>query len=204
MNDDEFLTHLESSARKELKYFSNSNKEERERWTVSEFLSIICVDYQIEELISPEQRSKVDVHFRNARFQVKELTDPNMRRGKFYKDAYNSLKAASSLDEVSLVGDVHDTPPVTKMYDLVLDEAKKLADDDRYKELKGQLDLLIYVTRPRAALVQESEIIIEDFSCLGWRSVLCMNSTQSVVLFSSHKGPDFLSNKLGKVMSNNG
>jgi hypothetical protein len=44
----------------------------------------MCVEHQNEELNSPDQRSKVDVHFRDARFQVKELTDPNMRRGKLY------------------------------------------------------------------------------------------------------------------------
>ena len=84
MNDKELLTHLESSAKKDFEYFSNPKKERRERWTASEFLSIMCVEHQNEELNSPDQRSKVDVHFRDARFQVKELTDLNMRRGKLY------------------------------------------------------------------------------------------------------------------------
>jgi len=111
------------------------------------------------------------------------LTDPNIRRRKLYKDAYNSIKAATSLDGVSLVGEAYDIPPFAKMYELVLEEAKKLADDNRYRELKGELDLLIYITRPRASRVQESETITEDFSCLDSRSLSCMNSKQLVVLF---------------------
>jgi hypothetical protein len=35
------------------------------------------------------------------------------------------MKAATSLDEVSLVVEAHDIPPVAKMYELVLEEAKK-------------------------------------------------------------------------------
>jgi hypothetical protein len=39
-----------------------------------------------------------------------------MRCRKLYKDAYNSIKAATSLDGVSLVGEAHDIPPFVKMY----------------------------------------------------------------------------------------
>ena len=118
-----------------------------------------------------------------------------------YKDAYTSIKAAKSLDEVSLVGDVQDVPPVANMYELVLAEATELAGDKSYSTSKGELDLLIYVTRTRASLIQPEEIADQAFSGLGWRSVSCVNEKQAVVLFSSPCAPDFLNERATIVIS---
>jgi hypothetical protein len=128
MNDSEILKHLKKSAREDVKYFANPNKEERERWVVSEFLSALDVGFHEAEIISLEQDNKVDVCFRSAQFQIKELTDPNLRRGKMYKDALNSIIAATSLEEVSLISDVRDLPPVANMYELILDMASELVN----------------------------------------------------------------------------
>lgn len=192
MNDREIRDNLLRSAWEDVEYFSNVKKEDRERWVVSEFLSVLGVKYQEEELQSLEQKDKVDVRFRSALFQVKELPDPELRRGKMYKDIYNSIKAATSHEEVSLVGDIHDVPPIASMYELVLEKAEELANSRSYEISKSGLDLLIYVTRTRASLIQPHEIHNEAFSNLGWRSVSCVNSKQAVVLFSSPSAPEFI------------
>jgi hypothetical protein len=204
MDEREILKHLQKSAWEDVKYFSNSNKEERERWVVSEFLSVLGVEHHDADLQSLEQENKVDVCFRNAQFQVKELPDPNFLRGKMYKDAYNSIKVATSLEEVSLVGDVRDLPPIANMYELVLEKASELANSETYEATKSGLDLLIYVTRTRASLIQAHEIKSEEFSDLGWRSVSCVNSKQAVVLFSSQSAPEFIVERSQKLMRNNG
>src|ERR1044072_4877774 len=192
MDDREVLDLLLKAAWDDVKYFSNENKDERERWAVSKFLSVLNVEYREEEICSLDPHSKVDVCFRDASFQIKELTDPDLRRGKMYKDAYASIKAAKSLDQVSLVGDVQDIPPIANMYELVLEKAKEVAGDEAYRTSKGQVDLLIYVTRTRESLIHAEEIADEAFSGLGWRSVSCVNEKQAVVLFSSPSAPDFL------------
>jgi hypothetical protein len=201
MDEREILDVLEKAAWDNVKYFSNRNKDLRERWVVSKFLSILKVEYRDEEICSLDQHNKADVCFRGASFQIKELTDPNLQRGKMYKDAYASIKAAKSLDEVSLVGDVQDVPPVANMYALVLAKATELAGDKSYSTSKGELDLLIYVTRTRASLIQPEEIADQAFSGLGWRSVSCVNEKQAVVLFSSACAPDFLNERATILMS---
>jgi hypothetical protein len=201
MDDREVLDLLLKAAWDDVKYFSNANKDERERWVVSKFLSVLNVEYREEEIRSLDPHSKVDVCFRDASFQIKELTDPDLRRGKMYKDAYASIKAAKSLDQVSLVGDVQDVPPIANMYELVLEKAKELAGDESYRTSKGQLDLLLYVTRTRASLIHAEQIADEAFSGLGWRSVSCVNEKQAVVLFSSPSAPDFLREKAKILMS---
>lgn len=199
MNDRETLNHLLKSAWEDVEYFSNAKKEERERWVVSEFLSILGVEHQEEELQSLEQQNKADVRFRSALFQVKELPDPDLRRGKMYKDIYNSINAATSLAEVSLVGEIHGIPPTASMYELVLEKAGELANSKSYEISKSGLDLLIYVTRTRASLIQPHEIHSEAFSSLGWRSVSCVNSKQAVVLFSSPSAPEFMRERSSRV-----
>lgn len=203
MNNDELLNRLRELAKEDFDYFSNKKKDVRERWVAAEFISSIHVTFQEGELISPEQSSKVDVQFRDARFQIKEITDPNSRRGKLYKDAYLSLEHADSLEQVSLVGEVHDVPPLARMYDLVLEQAEELSRSRKYIKSKGNLDLLIYVTRTRAALIQEDEIKGSDFESMGWRSVSCVNSKQAVVLFSSQSGPSFMVDVLGRLIEKN-
>ena len=80
MDDRENLKHQLESAKADLDFFSNRGKPERERWVVSEFLRVAGIPFHESELLSPEQESKTDVEFREARFQVKELTDPGLRR----------------------------------------------------------------------------------------------------------------------------
>ncbi|MDR7119497.1 DUF1780 domain-containing protein [Rheinheimera soli] len=199
MNEREILKHLQKSAWEDVEYFSNRKKEERERWVVSEFLSVLGLEYHDAELQSLEQDNKADVRFRNALFQVKELPDPNLRRGKMYKDVYKSIKEATSLQDVLLVGDARDVPPLASIYELVLEKAAELANSETYKASKSGLDLLIYATRTRASLIQSHEIKGEEFSDLGWRSVSCVNSKQAVVLFSSQFAPVFILEKVSKI-----
>ncbi|MDP2694298.1 MAG: DUF1780 domain-containing protein [Gallionella sp.] len=192
MDDRETHNHLLKSAWDDVEYFSNPNKEVRERWVVSEFLSILGIAHQENDLISLEQANKADVRFLSANFQVKELPNPNFKRGKMYKDVYNSIKDAKSLEDISWVSDVHEIPPAASMYELVLGKAAELSDIESYKALKGELDILIYVTRTRASLIQPSELNAGAFAKLGWRSVSCVNSKQAIVLFSSPSAPEFI------------
>ena len=204
MNNDELLKRLRESAKEDHDYFTNKKKDVRERWIAAEFVSSIHISFKECEFISPEQSSKIDVQFRDAKFQIKEITDPNTRRGKLYKDAYQSLKQADSIEAVSLVGKVHDLTPIDRMYDLVLKEAEKLSKSRKYIKSKCNIDLLIYVTRSRAALIREDEIKGSDFESMGWRSVSCVNSKQAVVLFSSQSGPSFMVDVQGRLVDKNG
>ena len=104
MDDRKILDRLLQSAWEDVQYFSNANKPARERWIVSQFLNVLAVPHQEGDLLSLEQENKVDVKFREAAFQVKELPDPDLQRGRMYKDAYNSIKAANRLEDVSLIG----------------------------------------------------------------------------------------------------
>ena len=173
-------------------FFSNAGKEERERWVVSEFLTYLPISFDTYELRSHAQQSKVDVEFRGARFQVKEIPDPNFRRGDEIKSTYIRVMNANTLQETVGPGFVYDVPPIVSGYDLVRDTAVDLAESETYKPHKATLDLLCYVTRTRASAIMAIDVRPEDFSALGWRSITCLMGNQALVLFSTAGAPSFL------------
>src|SRR4249920_3168078 len=88
------LAEMKRSWSENLRFYSNAGKEERERWVVAEYLTRLPVPFDPNELRSHVQKSKVDVEFRDARFQVKEIPDPNFRRGEEIKTTYHRVMNA--------------------------------------------------------------------------------------------------------------
>jgi hypothetical protein len=101
LSDTELLASMRESAHEELLFFSNKRKEARERWVVSQFLQCRSLNFIETELNSPHQRSKTDVQFRDANFQVKEILNPGTRRSDEIRANYERLKAATKLEEVN-------------------------------------------------------------------------------------------------------
>lgn len=99
---------------------------------------------------------------------------------------------------------VQDVPPIRKIYDLVLEMVVGLSSEEKYLAHKSGLDLVIYVTRTRASLIELAQIEPHDFSKLGWRSVSCVNSKQAVVLYVSSHAPEFLRARLQQLISASG
>jgi hypothetical protein len=199
MRENEILQNIKDAAKDDLYFHSNRGKEERERWVVSEFMKFLKIKFEDSEVISLEQSSKIDVQFRDGKFQVKEITDPKILRNKYYKDQYNSIKLANKLEEIELPTVVQDVPDVARMYKLILFESKKLSESDIYSTTKNELDLIFYITRPRAYLINDNEINPQDFSTLGWRSVSCLNTKQAAILYVSGGAPEFLKNRTKRI-----
>lgn len=191
-NDAEFLEEMKRSSASDFHFFSNLGKEERERWVVGEFLGLRAVDFSVEELHSHEQQSKVDVEFRDARFQIKEIVTPGAQRSAEVEAIYWRVMAAKSLQETIGPGFSYDVPPVADTCELIREKAKELAIDRRYLEVKKTLDLLFYVTRTNASHLEQGAIDAVEFGSLGWRSISCLMGREAVVLFACKDAPYFL------------
>jgi hypothetical protein len=188
----EFLEEMKRSWASDFRFFSNTGKEERERWVVQEFLSRRSLTFTIEEIQSHEQKNKVDVGFRNALFQIKEIPEPGSLRSGEIKATYRRVMEAKSVQETVGPSPAYDVPPPVNGYELVRDKAQELAHDARYLAVRGNLDLLLYVTRTRASLIQWSEINVPELSALGWRSISCLMGDHAIVLFARVDAPAFL------------
>ncbi len=193
MSDEtDLLEEMKRSSASDFHFFSNARKEERERSVVQEFLSRRSVVFAIDEIKLQEQNSNVDVKFRDAHFQIKEILVPGYRRSAEVEATYRQVMAAKTVQDTIGPGSVYDVPPSVDGYDLVRHEAQKLAEDRRYVQAKGTLDLLLYVTRTRVSLVQQTKVNYGELSAMGWRSISCLMGDRALVLFGQVGAPAFL------------
>ena len=190
------LAAMKRSWAEGARFFSSDGDEERERWVVQEFLKGLSLPFAPEEIKSQAQSSKVDVEFREARFQIKEIVNPNTRRTAEIKAIALQVAAAKTLEETVGPGFAYDTPPVTDGYELVRDYAAQLAVDPRYRAIRGKIDLLFYVTRTRASVVRRTEHSDAELSAIGWRSISCLMGDHAVVLFAQPGAPSFLRDEI--------
>ena len=199
MNEEETLDSIEKELEEDCRLFSNEGKPERERCVASLFLGILGVKFEGSALESKDNASKIDVQFRECNFQVKEIMTEGFRRGKMYKEAYESVHKAKCLKDICLVSEVMDTPKDTTMFKLVCENLDKYQEKYTPQE-KENLDLLFYITRPYASLLQVDEIKNIDFSSYGWRSILCVNEKQAGVLFASPAAPSLIKKYQNKIV----
>jgi hypothetical protein len=184
--DRAFIEAVRRSREEEARFFSNQS--EMDRWTVREFLTRLGVVFCADELISPPENDTVDVVFRAARFQVKEIYDPAERRD---AETRESLKLAK---QAVTTGDLF--PPLAGR-DLVVSDLAGLigskATSFKYPPReRAALDLLCYVTRPYSGFNEPLATVGEKLSGLGWRSISCLLGHRAYVLTSSRNAPDFL------------
>lgn len=190
--EEKLLAEMKRNWEDNFQFYSNAGKEARERWVVSEFLSCLFISFTPEELRSQEQKSKIDVEFREGRFQIKEITDPDIRRNAEIKTTYERVMNAKTLQKTVGPGFACDIPSIVSGYDLVKERARDLALSEKYVECKSNLDLLFYVTRSRASIIKPFEINREELSSLGWRSISCLMGRDAMVLYASCQAPIFL------------
>lgn len=188
INEIALLDEMKRSLKDDAVFYSNNGKETREIWVVSEFLRRINLPFEDSELKSQRQDSKIDVKFRLANFQIKEITDPNIKRGDEVRAAYESVRDAQTLEETLGPGFVYDVPAISSAYQLV----REKASGPKYDGHKAQLDLLCYVTRRRASKISADEVHLPELTVLGWRSISCLVGDQATVLCIAHDAPLFL------------
>lgn len=186
--DQEFIEAVRRAREEEARFFSDQR--EMERWVVREFLTRLGVPFRSSELISPPEDDNVDVVFREASFQVKEIYDPAEKRDREVREALRLAREASTPEDVY--------PPVERR-DIVLSDLAELirsqASSHRYPPRERlNLDLLVYVTRPYCGFNESPEVVGESLKNLGWRSLSCLLGQKPYILTSSSNAPDFLRN----------
>src|SRR5215213_3998154 len=96
MTDEEIIEHFRQARQEQARFFANAAKPERERWVVAEFLKTLLVPFSDDELLSPKESDDIDVVFRDANFQIKELPEPNCRRSFEVRDELKLAETATN------------------------------------------------------------------------------------------------------------
>lgn len=186
MNDAEIIGTFRRAREEEVRFFSNAAKPERERWVVGHFLEKLNVPFSNNELLSPNESNDIDVIFRDANFQVKELAEPNCRRSSEVRD--DLKRAQTAMKPMELFG-----PLVAN--DIAHEDAfpsiQRIANNPRYPPAsRAKLDLLLYVTDHHAVLNRAKQP--PELSLLGWRSISCVFGKYAYVLVAAEDAPLFL------------
>ena len=186
------LEEMKRSWAEQFHFFSNPAKEERERWVAGEFLTHLGISFSDAELRSHPQASKTDVEFRDALFQVKEITDPNFKRGDEVKATYRRVMAAKTLQDTVGPGLAYDVPASACGYELVHAVATELGASATYRDHKANLDLLCYITRTRTSPISAEQERLQELATIGWRSISCLFGKQATVIYAGTEAPAFL------------
>jgi hypothetical protein len=187
-SEQEVIDSVRRAREEEVRFFSCAAKSERERWVVREFLTRLGLEFFGDELKSEADDSPVDVTFRSASFQIKEISDPAQRR---HAEIKESLRRAQKTTTVrDLVGSVTGR-------DIVFADVGKLLFDiaatSKYSpSVKADLDLLVYVTRPHAAFDEPHHVAANKLKSLGWRSISCLFGEKPILLVATSHSPPFL------------
>lgn len=203
MIEQELFQRLKKNAIEDHEYLSNANKPARERDCTADFLNRINIRFDAVELESQPQESKVDVSFRDAKFQIKEMVDSGSRPKLYYKNQRKSFESSNDFGGIKWIHSLHDVPTPSSMYDQILLKLNEYSDDKRYKDgEKSGLDLMLIVSLTRASLVQKHELSRQLTNGFGWRSVSFVNFMQAGVLSATSSAPLFLQSLVGNIMWN--
>jgi hypothetical protein len=186
MTNKEIIENAQRAWEEEVRFLSEAGKQERERWVVREFLKKLSILTSEDDLVSLEQDNDIDVMFRDANFQVKEITEADCRR---HAEAKESLRRAKNATQLS-----HLIPPMIAedivwddVYPLILERAGAV----KYpRSSRGKIDLLFYVTRRHAFLNRSAPPA--ELAHLGWRSISCLFGPHPYVLVVTDDAASFL------------
>lgn len=199
MTDDEYLEAQRKARAESVEFFRASNKPERERWVVREFLTNLGLEYADAEVLSPDQ-DPPDVKFRDADFEIKEILSEGRRRHQEYKEGLQkALEATSPSDLVEMY-----TPRDVTVFDVcagVYVEAKRLAETKYAADTRAGLDLLFYVNLSDVSGLRETPFPdLTPVDSLGWRSVSFLMGHRSCTLSVAAAAPSFLRNALRRIV----
>jgi hypothetical protein len=192
--DKKYLQKLRDHARDTRMFLSNKMKSERERAVCRAFLRTIGISFEESEIIAPSTEP-ADVSFRTARFQIRDLLEPNRRRGDDWKKREQMYLSAKSVDDVMVPLSL----PIPLGFDRLVPElelalsAKAQKYKRNYKDWCTEIDALVYVDLKGRFLAANSSMPdLDRLKSQGWRSVSVLFSPFGVVLFTGSTAPEFL------------
>lgn len=197
MYDKEFLAQRIKDLEDSVADYSPNNKQERERWVAEAFLKNLRIEHAKNEIVSPDD-DPPDVIFRDARFEIKEIQDPDRRRHDEYKA---ELKRARTLTDPKdlLQMFIPKDKTLSEIYRHCVESTLSL--EKKYPlVVRSSMDLLFYVNLKH--VFEVVEIPYPDTSGLAssdWRSVSFVMGQRSCCFFARNDAPDFIRQALGHV-----
>ncbi len=185
-----YLDNLRKYATDTRVFLGNKVKPERERCVCRAFLRTIGVVFEEPELIAPTEEP-ADVVFQTAQFQIREVLEPDRRRGDDWKKKEKKYAEASSLTELL---EPYFSPAAVKLHTLVPKIVEALSKKaKKYGIGCNGIDMLVYVNLTDRCLAAHSKLPnMNELQSQGWRSVSFVFPPYGVILFAEPTAPNFL------------
>ncbi len=201
-NDDRHLEALREDAADARSLVSNPGKSERERMVVRALLRCLGVPFADTEIAAGSEEP-VDVEFRTARFQIRDIVG-GRKRGKELAEREQLYQRAKTISEVMT--------PFTDSTAIPFDQAAGMVAEALAEKARRYgprvcctLDAVVYLdlggshfypAEPRGA-----PEALADLRRQGWRSVSMLAVPYGVVLTADRQAPEFLRARLGSPWS---
>jgi Putative endonuclease, protein of unknown function (DUF1780) len=198
-SDDEYLKKMRAHIAETRFFFGPKMKPERERSVCRAFVRCLGLDFSEAEIIA-SKTEPVDVEFRTARFQIRELLDPSRKRGDELKETQRKYENATSIEDLATPYEPSRPWSIGRLGAEVTKALQEKAE--KYGNGCQDLDALVYVDLQNQHLNAKS--IFADMTPLktqGWRSVSVIFAPCSIVFFANANAPDFLQKHAGQVLS---
>lgn len=198
----DFIKEHVDTLKKNIHFFSNKCKPNREVWVVRRFLSQIGIAFS-NEAICASSEEPIDVVYHDARFQVKEIIDENRKRGNENKALLRKAENATSISDLP---EPYQTPQTITCSDIV-PIAADLAFKWQHKYGPNEsisTDLIFYFNLQNIYVAGNTFPSIDSYSSkmTAWRSVSVCSNDCALVLHISQRAPYFLKIAQNKVHRN--
>ena len=195
----EYLRKLQEHVAGTRWIFSNKMKPERERMVCRAFLRCLGIAFDNKEIITSDTEP-IDVIFRSAKFQIRELMEPDQKRWDELRDLQQKVENATSIEDLMTPY----SPSRRLSFQVLVPELTKALSEKAMKYGTGcrDLDALLYVDLEGRHL--DANSAIPDLSKLksqGWRSVSALFPSYGVVLLAESTAPDFIQMTSGQAIS---
>lgn len=171
------------------------NQMERDKWVVRRLLEVLRISFDETELVAREGQD-VDVEFRTARFQIKELMQDEYKRGDDLRQQRKRLDEAQSPRDL-VTTFIPKRISITEIVALVEEKAKGLAKGEYGPQECASLDLVFYFNYRNHIVRPPFNESITDGA--GFRSVSVVTNRYCAVLYADRAAPHFLRSNCGKV-----
>jgi hypothetical protein len=98
--NDEYLNKMRAHIAETRSFFTSKMKPERERAVCRAFLRCLGIEFTEAEIIA-SKTEPIDVEFRTAKFQVRELLGPGRKRGDELKQTQRKYEDAISIEDLA-------------------------------------------------------------------------------------------------------
>jgi hypothetical protein len=203
-SEHEYIRKLREHAGHAVEYLSGPNRQERERAVCRALLRALGVTFEEGEITAPHPEP-VDVVFREARFQVRELLKVGSKRHEEWKLRLQRASLARSMDDAiepwrGIPTWTGETTPMS-LSDLPIAVSGALEAKFRHYGRAGcsGLDALVYadLTLTHSLVVDSTPGDNSRLAEHGWRSVAVVFPPVAVVLYARADAPVFLRHVIG-------